>query len=166
MNVDDKAGIVKLRLKTNDAEIEYEGNEQFLKVNLLEVFQDVLNANPTEHETQNAEPQTVESQERPVPHLAINSIASILEVDSGTGLIVAAAAHLDLVQGKDKFTRSELRQEIRNATRFFKTSYASNLTSYIGNLVKSEQLHEIGQDTYALPEARRSELKAQLDEHR
>ena len=166
MNANHSGSTVKLKLKIGTAEIDYEGNEAFLIDHVFRVFERALSANPISDEPDTKPPASEGDSRGEIHHLATNSIASILNVDSGPELIVAAAAHLDLVQGKESFSRSDLRQEMRNATRFFKSSYTSNLSSYIGNLVKSEQLHEIGQETYALPEGKRQSLKAQLDEHR
>ncbi len=157
---------VKLNLKVGSVEIAFEGNEAFLKDHVLDLIERALSGNPRVMDSPSDHAASNENKVRELHNLAINSVASILEVDSGPDLIVAAAAHLELIQGKEKFTRSDLRQEIRSATSFFKSSYTSNLSSYITSLVKSEQLHEIGQDTYALPEARKRELRALLDEHR
>ncbi len=155
---------VKLRLKIANAEIDYEGNETFLKDHVFKVFENALNHRNESLEVE--EPTSDDLSESVNQHLAVNSIASILNVDTGPDLIIAAAAHLVFVQGKASFTRSDLRNEIKNATSFFKASYLINLSSYLGNLIKSGQLHEIGHDKYAMPEGKQNALKAQLDEHR
>ena len=157
---------VKLNLKVGVVEIAFEGNEAFLKDHVLDMIEQVLSIKENTVEIPSDPPTSDSNKGKELQNLAINSVASILEVDSGPDLIIAAAAHLELIHGRETFTRSDLRQEIRGATSFFKSSYASNLSSYINNLVKSEQLHEIGQDTYALPEAKKRELRALLAEHR
>lgn len=91
-----------------------------------------------------------------------DTIATLLRAKSGPDLIIAAAAHLHFVQGKQKFTRQDLTAEMRGARAHFKDTFVANLTSYLTGLTKADRLRLIAAGTYALSSKERQELEAKL----
>lgn len=89
--------------------------------------------------------------------LHINSIAEKLAAKSGSDVARAAAASLQLVDGKEKFTRSELLSRMKEATKYYKDSMSSNLTKAIESLLNGK-FNQIGADVYSLTAAEYSAL--------
>jgi endoglucanase Acf2 len=61
----------------------------------------------------------------------VAAIAGQLSVKTGPDLIIAAAAKLTLVDGKDTFSRDELIAAMKTATSYYKKSDVNNLSSYL-----------------------------------
>lgn len=91
-----------------------------------------------------------------------DTVATLIGVKSGSDLILAAAAHLYFVQGKQKFTRQELTTEMRSALAHFKETYVNNLSTYLTGLTKADRLRLVGSHTYALSNKERQDLEAKL----
>ena len=94
--------------------------------------------------------------------LSTNTIATILRVDNGPELIIAAAAYLTIVKGQDRLSRKSLTEEIKSATSFFRATYLNNLSAYLDRLVKADRLRLVAPNTYALSAAERQGLDANL----
>lgn len=97
-----------------------------------------------------------------VQHLSTDTIATILGVNSGRDLIIAAAAHLHFSQGKVTFTRQELAAQMRAAPSHFKNTYMNNLSTYLAGLTRSDRLRLSSSDTYALSSKERQDLETRL----
>lgn len=93
-----------------------------------------------------------------------NTIASVLDDDSGSGLVLAAAARLQLVLGKERFSRQEISEEIKEATTFYRTSFTSNLSRYLETLVRARKLNMIAKDTYSIGRTELLNLREALKE--
>jgi len=91
-----------------------------------------------------------------------DTIATLLSARSGPDLIIAAAAHLHFVQGKQKFTRQDLTAEMRSAPAHFKETFVNNLSTYLTGLTKADRLRLVAAGTYALSSKERQELEAKL----
>jgi hypothetical protein len=94
--------------------------------------------------------------------LSTDTIATVLGAKSGTDLIIAAAANLHFVQGKQKFSRQQLTAEMRTAPAHFKETFLNNLSKYLTGLTKSDRLRLVASDTYAISSKERQELEAKL----
>ena len=92
------------------------------------------------------------------PSLSTNTIALATGVKTGSSLVIAAIAHLQLVKGSTKVTRQEISEEIKTATTFYKATYTSNLTAYLDSLTKARRLNLIAKDTYSLSSSERQQL--------
>jgi len=90
--------------------------------------------------------------------LSTNTIALTTGAKTGSSLVIAAIAHLQLVKGSTKVTRQEIAEEIKTATTFYKTTYTSNLSAYLDSLTKSRRLNLIAKDTYSLTSSERQRL--------
>ena len=94
--------------------------------------------------------------------LSTDTIATVLGAQSGTDLIIAAAANLHFVQGKQKFSRQQLTAEMRTAPAHFKETFLNNLSKYLTSLTKSDRLRLVASDTYAISSKERQELETKL----
>ena len=166
MNINGDARNVKLRLKVSSGEVDYEGSEEFLKDHVIGIFERTLSEKPAVGKYAPSESDDEVVDDRKGMNLATASIASILSVDSGPELIIAAAARLQSVIGKENFTRKELLEEMKQGSGYYRGTYSRNLSSYINRLVRDKELHMVGTDTYALPAGKLTELKTIIDQHR
>lgn len=91
----------------------------------------------------------------------INTVATKLGADSCRTILIAAAVHLTLFQGKDTFTRSELVALARSA-KIWKSDYTNQTSTVINRLADSEVLVEKAKDVYFLSDASTAEYKAAL----
>lgn len=155
----------KIRLKIGQLEIEYEGKESFLQDGLLNLMKKVVSFYAENKASIPAAPApapaTNDLASVALDH-STNTIATILGVKTGPELVVAASAHLTLVQGKDRFNRKELLTEMQTAASFYKSSYGNNLSKYLDRLVKADRLRLVGKNTYAISATEKQSLDAKL----
>lgn len=87
----------------------------------------------------------------------------LLGAQSASDLAIAAAAHLTLVQKKERLSRQEIFDEMKTATSFFKSSYVNNHSNTLNVLVKQDRLRLlVPPDTYGLAHKARQELEKRL----
>ena len=158
----------KIRLKMGQFEIEYEGKESFLKDELLNLTEKVLSLYAENKELIPAEPaaqlsSVAGAQGNGLEH-STNTIAAHLKASTGPDLAIAAAAHLALVKRKDKFTRKEINDEMKEATTYYKDSMSSNLSKSLNTLVKDKWLNQVAKGSYALSAHEKKSLEAKLAE--
>jgi hypothetical protein len=162
----------RVRIRIGPIEVEYEGNEDFLRQELPNListvsslyYQSGLQLTPSDQAAIPTRPQAVGRPQVTVPTATTATIAEKLNCKTGPDLITAAAAHLTFVEQKDRFTRQEIIDDMKTATAYFKKSYVNNLSNYLKNLVRDEKLVEVRKDTYALKAETRKELEQQLVE--
>lgn len=93
--------------------------------------------------------------------LHITSVANKLGVKTGPELAVAAAAVLQIYEGKESFARSDLSNTMKKATMHYKASMIGNLTQTIHSLV-GKKFNQISDDVYSLTASEYENLVAQL----
>ena len=162
---------VKFRIKIGHIEIDYEGSEAFLRDDLASLMgtvpglvenakstklNDVSPTQSTESETKNSEMDLA---------LSTATIASRLNAKSGPELVIAAAARFCLCEGKNKFSRSEILQEMKKATAYYKPPMSSNLSKNLNSLVKGNRLNEFSPGNYALTVNESNKLRNSLAQH-
>ena len=156
----------KIRIKMGAIEIEYEGSEQFLKLELPELLSAVSNlykASAPLMATNNSGAGTDASSDKDTEVVGTTgTLAAILGGGSGPDLALSAAARLTFGLKKDKFVRKEILVEMQSASAYFKPSYSSNLTNILNGLVKDKKLMESAKDTYSLSADSRKSLGAKL----
>lgn len=148
----------KIKIKVGQIEIDFEGTEEFLKKELPALLKTV---------SQLCQPDTSLSPTPPgfTPskiQLSTANIAAKLNAKSGPDVVVAACAHLSLVQKKDAYDRKSILAEMKRATGFYKSSYRANLGQSLQNLVKSEDLTQNANDSYSLHANKLKELNTLL----
>lgn len=161
----------KIALKIGHLEVEYEGSETFLKEDIFRLMEKVvgfqakhstaLSAAPPQATTKN-EDSTVGQSEI---NMSTSTIATRLNAKSGPELAIAAAAHLALVQKKEKFSRDDIHENMKAAPSYYKKNMSKNLTTLLQSLVKSERLNQISDGHYALSAPERKKMENNLAEH-
>jgi len=157
----------KIHIKAGNFEIDFEGEETFIKQGLLKTVEEISQLFKEKKIIGSS------SQENgvklPQNNIAgniiegtVNTIADKLNVKSGSDLIIAAAAHLDFVNGRQEFSRKDILSDIQTASNYYKDSYSPNLSVYLKNLGRSQKLNEIRPETYALQAKERARLKELL----
>jgi len=134
-------------------EIEYEGEEEFLKNELPDLLGTVKElggvTESRDHRTSSDDPRSLDSNRG--NQLSTSVIASKLTCKQGADLIEAAAFYLIGVSKKETFSRDELIREMRSAKAFFKKSYVNNLSNYLKQLISGQRLNEVGTDVFSMP---------------
>lgn len=155
----------KIKIKLGPIEVEYEGSEKFLKQELPDLIKTVSEL----YKTANLKVQDDEAfirtnnndNEENVLQQSTNSIAAKLLVNSGSELVIAAAAHLTFVKKQEIFTRKELLKEMQTASSYYKSSYSANFSTTLSTLIKSK-FNEPSTGKYALTANAKSELRPKL----
>ncbi len=159
---------IKLRLKTAQVEIEYEGSEEFLRSDLLRLITEVAEIHKTNppietpaqqgNETQSG----ISSSNNSTINLSVKSIATKLSAKTGSDLTLAACAYLSLSSNRDTFSRKDILDAMRTAANFYKNSYNNNLNKYLDGLIKANKILQQANDVYALRDQVRSEMESKL----
>lgn len=158
----------KVRIRMGQVEVEYEGDEQFLKDELPALLDSVSKlyreAKNVSGDDEAPDPATPVVPTPPTLNAVgtTTNIAAKMHVDSGPHLILAAAARLTLGGGKPSFSRQTLLEEMKTASSYFNKNYASNLSQYLTGLVRSGKLMETAKDTYAMTATTLSEIEAKI----
>lgn len=158
-----------IRIKLGEVEVEYKGDETFLKKELLETVKELLELQEKHPTTNGADSGDTGGHGKDTgghgkfDH-STDTIATILGSKSGPDLVMAAAAHLHFVQAKQKFTRQEILAEMRAAPGHYKESYNGNLTKSLASLTSSQRLRLVSSDTFALAADERKTLEVRLAE--
>jgi len=160
----------KIKIKMGPIEIEYEGSEAFLKEELPELLSavsELYQASGVSESVASEETSTVSQDQSPTtttPQMQITtgSVAAKLGVKSGPDLIMAAAARMTFSLGLETFTRSQLTEEMKTASAYFKKTHINNLTKYINQLVKDHKLLETSTKTYALSATSKTSMQSKI----
>ena len=159
----------KIKIKIGSIEIEYEGNEGYLKDELPDLI-DKLVALKGDDEFEKEELNTNEEPKADSKtssstqiQMSSNSIAAKMGVNSGPDLILVACAHLTFVQGKDTFHRSDILNEMKTASNYYKQTHNKNLSQGLKSLVGNDKLIERTKDTFALSANQKKSIKSKLN---
>lgn len=91
----------------------------------------------------------------------VSTVAIKLGAESCRTLLIAAAVHLSLYQGKDTFTRAEWLACAKEA-RPWKADYNTQIPTIINRLLSAETIFEKSKDVYSMAAASLSEQEAKL----
>ena len=167
---------VKIKLRIGQFEVEYEGHNSFLKENIFHLMERAIEIHakhgqtiPTHSLQDNSTGDDNDDDDgvKPVGHsrkweLAVSTIATRLSAKSGPDLASAAAAHLTLVQGRERFSRQDLLENMKAHSGMYKTSIGKNLTSTIQSLIRNGRLNEVAQGSYSLTAAEKERVESSL----
>jgi hypothetical protein len=152
----------KVRIKLGPIEIDYEGSEEFLKTELPNLIKSISELHKTARIPFEEPVQLETGGGQGKFQLTTGSIAAKLACSSGPDLILAAAAHFTISEGKSTFTRQQLLEELRTASHYYKSSYSANLSKYLNGLAKTGKINEPTNGTFALSANTRDELEGRL----
>ena len=161
----------KIVLKIGHLEVEYEGSEAFLKEDIFRLMEKVIGFHAEHSTALSADlPQATTEDEdatvgQPETNMSTSTIATRLNAKSGPELAIAAAAHLTLVQDKEKFSREEIHNDMKSSPNHYKKSMSGNLSLSLQSLIKGGRLNEISDGHYALSAPERKKMEKNLAEH-
>jgi len=152
----------KIRIRVG--EIEYEGDKEFAMSELPElvkalsenhgVAQDVNGTATADRPETNGE-----AGSGAATNLSTDSVAANLGIDAQKDLVIAASAKLTFVEGKDTFSRDDIRNAMKEATSRYTETHSKNLTRYLNQLVTSKDLLKHEKNTYALHASTKEDLR-------
>ena len=154
----------RIKLRIGQFEVEYEGHNSFLKEDIFHLMERAIEIHAKHGQTVPTHPLQDNSTDddngdddgvKSVGHsrkleLAVSTIATRLGAKSGPDLASAAAAHLALVQERERFSRQDILDNMKAHSGMYKRSMGGNLTSIIQNLIKSGRLNKVAQGSYTL----------------
>lgn len=150
-----------INIKTGVLEVSYEGDQAFIENGLTTLVKGLSELAPSAPLSPDIKDQQNSGQSGKIGHTT-SQIAHSSNAKSGPDLALAAAVHLTLAQGKEKFSRSDLNEEMKGAGSFYKETYSKNLTAIINSLVKDKRLNPIGSNIFSVSAATRSEFEKKL----
>ncbi len=83
--------------------------------------------------------------------LAPNTVAARLNAKTGPDVAIAAAAYLQICQGKTTFSRGALLTTMKAETGYYNTMMSSNLTSALKTLIASKRINSLTNDQIRSP---------------
>jgi hypothetical protein len=155
----------KFRIKLGALEVDYEGNEEFSKTDLMALLQElntIQKLTPKKEEHKDEDTGSVNGKPTEVGVLSTSEIAQKLSVTSGPELAMAAAAKAIIVDKQDTVTRKALLASMQSATAYYKNTYSGNLGQTLKRLVLDSKLNEVGTNTYGLNADARKDLVTRL----
>lgn len=153
-----------ITVELGSMKLAYTGSQDFIDAGLLALIQELVEISDrfAPEEPAANEVTTIAVSDPKVQHMSTNTIASQLGANSGPALVIAAVAHLQLVKKQNLARRADILSEMKGATTFYKTTYGSNLSSYLNGLVRNKRLNLTAENTYALAAQERTRLESSL----
>jgi hypothetical protein len=159
----------KVRIKAGPIEFEYEGETELGVTDIKDLFSHIEKLFKVPILAEGGEshpPAQTPAVEKPstspqLQKLHVNSIATKLKAKTATDVALAAAASLQLMDGKDTFSRTELLATMKTATMHYKENMSGNLSSILKTLVGSK-LNQIADGVYSLNADEYQNLASQL----
>lgn len=159
----EKFGVItKLCIRAGGIELEVEGadlNMDAVIGQFAEVSRSVSALPSSAKSVPSSEKEVVAAPSVEAALISTNTIASLMDAATGSDLVMAAMAHLTLVQRRETVPRRDLLEEMKAARTFYKDTFSGNLSSYLDTLAKTKRLNLVSKDTYALPHAERQNLE-------
>ncbi|WP_443632966.1 hypothetical protein ABXT64_10925 [Candidatus Marifrigoribacter sp. Uisw_064] len=154
----------KIKIKIGSIEIEYEGNEEYLKNDLPNLIDKLIDLKGISIDKEEPEDEIEEETSSSGQNLKMssNTIAAKLSSKSAADLVVVACAKLCLVDGSETFNRKDILTEMKTASNYYSKSAGKNLTQSLRTLISSQKLIERSTDNYALSAKLKGELKNKL----
>lgn len=160
----------KLKIKMGHVEFEYEGDAHFDAGAIKDLFshlESLVGATPAAAFDSSPAPIVVQplggaGGERPAFNYSPNTIAAKLGAETGSDLLLAGAAYLQFVNGRESFKRQELHDAMKAAKNYYKANMSGNLSRMIAGLVSAGRINELSNSDFSLSAAEQSTLKGRL----
>lgn len=91
----------------------------------------------------------------------INTVCARLGVKSCRDLFIAAATHLALYEGKERFSRADWISRAKES-KSWKTDYSPQMATTITRLLNSGFVNEVAKDEFAIPDNQLMQLESRL----
>lgn len=147
----------KIVVRYGDIQAEFEGSEDFIKQDFLNLVSDILELTKTA-------PTVGNNAAKSAPpsgalNLGVKTISAKLGNSSGPDLARAAAAYLTLVENKETFSQQELLTAMKSATGIYKQStHGKNSGKIISGLLTNNVLLQTAAGTYSMAEDQREQI--------
>lgn len=160
----------KLKIKMGHIEFEYEGDSQFDGESIKDLFshlETLVGVTPAAEfmTTSNNPSGTVfaaaPSGSSPLNY-STNTLAAKLGAETGPDLLLAGAAYLQFVDGRESFKRQELHDAMKAAKSYYKANMSGNLSKMLASLVSAGRINELSNSEFSLSAAEQTALKARL----
>lgn len=162
---------MEIKVSAGQLALEYEGDEGFFSKEVpafLELFLDQAaklgTPLPTPVNQKASENEAGAADKGALPKHSTNTVAKLLNAQTGPDLIMAAVAKRVLVDGEETISRPTMIAEMKKASSYFKKTYTSNLSNYLDNLTKADSLRLVSEGVYGLPAKMRESLEPKLSE--
>ncbi len=153
----------KIQIKVGIVEFSGEGNQEWLGSQLDKILSKIPELLKIEMSFPEDRTDGKKGDGKKTPiKLAVGNVAAKLKAKSGQDVATAAAAYLQLVEGKTTFSRDDILTTMKKATGYFKTSFTNNLTNILVGLVKNNTLTQSSTDIYSLNADKEAELNGIL----
>jgi hypothetical protein len=154
----------KIKIKLGAIEVEYEGEHDFLEKDLLTLVKDLMEIAPlTPSRDQNGgNGRAGQGGPGSGGSGTVSTFAAKLKVASGPDLILATLLQAAKVEEKTSLKRKNLLAGMKSAKSHYKATYNNNLSKYLKNLVKANDVNAVATDEYALSTAKSKDLEARL----
>ena len=160
----------KVRIKAGPVEFEYEGETELGVTDIKDLFSHIeklfkapglreggeINSAGDSKDLANQANTTKQGAK-----LHINSVAQKLNAKSGSEVAIAAAATMQVFDGKETFSRNELLDMMKKATMYYNTNMSSNLTKILGTLVGAK-FNQVSDGVYCLTAAEYQRVSTEL----
>lgn len=155
----------RIRIVLGALEVEYEGEQSFIEDSLIRLTEDLLALSakvplaspPVSPADRGAPPPSGEGL-----NATTNTVAQIISAKTGSDLALAAVARINIVKGQPTAPRADILEEMKQASTYYKDTYASNLSAYLDTLVKTKRINLVARSTYALAASERGRLAAMI----
>ena len=158
----------RVRIKAGPVEFEYDGEMTWSIDNIKDMFSHIETLfkvpvlSEIDHASTGSKPDSAKKDSNEKKQkLHVTSVATKLKAKTGPELAVAAAATLQIYDGKQSFSRVELSDTMKSATMHYKISMLGNLTKIIGSLIGKE-FNQISEGVYSLTAAEYDRLANEL----
>lgn len=159
----------KVRIKAGPVEFEYEGETELGVADIKDLFSHietlfkvpVLAEGGDSHGPAQQKNADHAAPNTPSQKLHVNSIAKKLAAKTGPQVAEAAAAALQIYDGKPTFTRTELLDTMKKATMHYKDSMAGNLTKILETLIGA-RFNQVSDGVYSLSAEAYADLETKL----
>ena len=151
----------KIKIKIGKIEFEYEGQTEFAQNDIKDVFShlEALSSSDSEPSDSEGGASLARKGQNGTKKLHTSTIASRLVGKSAPNLVVSAAAHLQIIEGKKTFSRQELLADMKSATTHYNQNMSSNLTKMLNTMISQQTINKVGTDSYSLSDIKITELE-------
>lgn len=152
----------KLKIKMGHIEFEYEGDAAYDSAAVKDLFSHMesllVSAPPRVIRVALDDKTPAESEVEPPLDIVdhdTQTVAAHLQAKTGVEVAIAAAAHLQICQGKKGFTRKELLADMQQAHGYYNQAMSGNLTKILRTLISQKRVVSTtgGQITLSAAEA-------------
>ena len=151
----------RIKVAIGDVQIEYEGDQDFIETKITTLAEELI-ALRERLPVQDREVVTSSNFSQIQSELSTNTIAQIFGAKTGTDLVLAAVARINIIRCQPVASRQEILEEMREASTYFKETFASNLTAYLSTLVRTKRINLVSKSNYALAAGERNRIAQML----